>query len=220
MKTTEKILLRGVRVHNLKNIDLDVPLDKLIVVTGVSGSGKSSLAFDTLYAEGQRRYTSSRCPPTPASSSSAWTSPTPTSSTASRRPSPSSRRPHQEPPIDRGHGHRDLRFPPRPLRPRRHGPLPASAAGPSRATRSTRPSTGCSGKPGREGPHHLRLAARTGIRPPSRRTGSRARSSGGGVVLPRFRSGPDNADLDILVDRLTVDPGDERDRLADSLEMA
>lgn len=50
------IALRGVRVHNLKNIDLDIPLDKLIIVSGVSGSGKSSLAFDTLYAEGQRRY--------------------------------------------------------------------------------------------------------------------------------------------------------------------
>ncbi|MFQ6082270.1 MAG: excinuclease ABC subunit UvrA [Candidatus Aminicenantia bacterium] len=52
----EKIILRGVRVHNLKNIDLDLPLNKLIIITGVSGSGKSSLAFDTLYAEGQRRY--------------------------------------------------------------------------------------------------------------------------------------------------------------------
>ena len=52
----EKISLRGVRVHNLKNINLDIPLYKLVVVTGVSGSGKSSLAFDTLYAEGQRRY--------------------------------------------------------------------------------------------------------------------------------------------------------------------
>lgn len=50
------IVLRGVRVHNLKNINLDIPLNKFIVVTGVSGSGKSSLAFDTLYAEGQRRY--------------------------------------------------------------------------------------------------------------------------------------------------------------------
>jgi excinuclease ABC subunit A len=50
------IALRGVRVHNMKNIDLDIPLYKLIIVTGVSGSGKSSLAFDTLYAEGQRRY--------------------------------------------------------------------------------------------------------------------------------------------------------------------
>lgn len=50
------IKLRGVRVHNLKNIDLDIPLNKQIIITGVSGSGKSSLAFDTLYAEGQRRY--------------------------------------------------------------------------------------------------------------------------------------------------------------------
>jgi excinuclease ABC subunit A len=52
----DKIILRGVRVHNLKNIDLDIPLNKQIIVTGVSGSGKSSLAFDTLYAEGQRRF--------------------------------------------------------------------------------------------------------------------------------------------------------------------
>jgi excinuclease ABC subunit A len=53
---TGNIELRGVRVHNLQSIDLDVPLNKLTVITGVSGSGKSSLAFDTLYAEGQRRY--------------------------------------------------------------------------------------------------------------------------------------------------------------------
>ncbi len=53
------ISLRGVRVNNLKNIDIDIPRNKLIVVTGVSGSGKSSLAFDTLYAEGQRRYVES-----------------------------------------------------------------------------------------------------------------------------------------------------------------
>src|SRR5947199_8926988 len=50
------IRLRGVRHNNLKNFDLDLPLNQLIVVTGLSGSGKSSLAFDTLYAEGQRRY--------------------------------------------------------------------------------------------------------------------------------------------------------------------
>src|SRR4051794_16010933 len=53
---TRQIRLRGVRVHNLKGIDLDLPLQRLIVLSGVSGSGKSSLAFDTLYAEGQRRY--------------------------------------------------------------------------------------------------------------------------------------------------------------------
>ncbi|MFZ5505304.1 MAG: hypothetical protein ACOY7P_07435, partial [Pseudomonadota bacterium] len=50
------IRLRGVRQNNLKNLDVDFPLGKLTVVTGVSGSGKSSLVFDTLYAEGQRRY--------------------------------------------------------------------------------------------------------------------------------------------------------------------
>src|SRR3989344_3711314 len=55
----ETIRIRGARTHNLKNIDVDLPRDKLIVITGLSGSGKSSLAFDTLYAEGQRRYVES-----------------------------------------------------------------------------------------------------------------------------------------------------------------
>ena len=56
---TRTIDLRGVRVHNLKNIDVSISLGKLTVITGLSGSGKSSLAFDTLYAEGQRRYVES-----------------------------------------------------------------------------------------------------------------------------------------------------------------
>ncbi len=55
----DKILVRGARTHNLKNIDIEIPRDKLTVITGLSGSGKSSLAFDTLYAEGQRRYVES-----------------------------------------------------------------------------------------------------------------------------------------------------------------
>jgi len=55
----KSIIARGIRVHNLKNIDIEIPLRKLAVITGVSGSGKSSLAFDTLYAEGQRRYVES-----------------------------------------------------------------------------------------------------------------------------------------------------------------
>ncbi|HET6788706.1 MAG TPA: excinuclease ABC subunit UvrA, partial [Aquabacterium sp.] len=53
------IQIRGARTHNLKNIDLDLPRHELVVITGLSGSGKSSLAFDTLYAEGQRRYVES-----------------------------------------------------------------------------------------------------------------------------------------------------------------
>ena len=55
----EYIRIRGARTHNLKNINLDLPRQRLIVITGLSGSGKSSLAFDTLYAEGQRRYVES-----------------------------------------------------------------------------------------------------------------------------------------------------------------
>ena len=52
----DRIVIRGAREHNLKNIDLDIPRNQLVVITGLSGSGKSSLAFDTIYAEGQRRY--------------------------------------------------------------------------------------------------------------------------------------------------------------------
>ena len=57
--STETIVVRGARVHNLKNVDFEIPHNSLTVVTGVSGSGKSSLAFDTIYAEGQRRYVES-----------------------------------------------------------------------------------------------------------------------------------------------------------------
>src|SRR6187397_1126833 len=59
LKPMKEIQIRGARTHNLKNINLDLPRDQLIVITGLSGSGKSSLAFDTLYAEGQRRYVES-----------------------------------------------------------------------------------------------------------------------------------------------------------------
>ena len=55
MKETDKLSVQGARVHNLKNIDIDIPRNALTVITGLSGSGKSSLAFDTIFAEGQRR---------------------------------------------------------------------------------------------------------------------------------------------------------------------
>jgi len=57
--TVTKIVIKGAREHNLKNISVEIPRDKLITITGLSGSGKSSLAFDTIYAEGQRRYVES-----------------------------------------------------------------------------------------------------------------------------------------------------------------
>jgi len=59
MTELKSITIRGAREHNLKNVDLDLPRNSLIVMTGLSGSGKSSLAFDTIYAEGQRRYVES-----------------------------------------------------------------------------------------------------------------------------------------------------------------
>ena len=59
MTKNNSILIKGARVTNLKNIDVEIPRNKLVVITGLSGSGKSSLAFDTLYAEGQRRYVES-----------------------------------------------------------------------------------------------------------------------------------------------------------------
>ena len=59
MTKNTSITIKGARVNNLKNIDVEIPRNKLVVITGLSGSGKSSLAFDTLYAEGQRRYVES-----------------------------------------------------------------------------------------------------------------------------------------------------------------
>ena len=119
------IVIKGAREHNLRSVDLALPRNKLICLTGVSGSGKSSLAFDTLYAEGQRRYVESLSTLRPAVSGA--------DAQARRRPH---QRPEpvdldlaevvrQQPAVDRRHDHRDLRLPARAVRPRRPGALPA-----------------------------------------------------------------------------------------------
>ena len=99
------ILIEGARQNNLKGINLKLPLGELIVITGLSGSGKSSLAFDTLYAEGQRRYIETSHP-TRGSSLTAWKAQV-DSIEASRPPSPSNNqcRPHHA--LDRRHDDRD-----------------------------------------------------------------------------------------------------------------
>ena len=80
-KSLTQIVVKGARQHNLKNINVSIPRDKLVVITGLSGSGKSSLAFDTIYAEGQRRYVES------LSTCLLYTSPSPRDRTRSRMPS-------------------------------------------------------------------------------------------------------------------------------------
>src|SRR6266704_597700 len=109
---TDQITIRGAREHNLKNVTLSIPRDKLVVFTGLSGSGKSSLAFDTIYAEGQRRYVESL-------------------SAYARQFLQMMEKPDvdhidglSEPALDGRHRHRDLRLPPSPVRTGRPAALP------------------------------------------------------------------------------------------------
>jgi excinuclease ABC subunit A len=105
----KNISIRGAREHNLKNINIDMPRDQLIVMTGLSGSGKSSLAFDTIYAEGQRRYVESL---------SAYArqflelmqKPDVDSIEGLSLPFPSNRKPPSQSALDRGHGHGNSRL--------------------------------------------------------------------------------------------------------------
>src|SRR6266849_4680458 len=101
----DSIIVRGAREHNLKNIDVEIPRDKLVVITGVSGSGKSSLAFDTIYAEGQRRYVESL------------------SAYPRQFDRPEGGVPQSA--LHRRHSDRDIRLPAPPLRPRGTSPLSA-----------------------------------------------------------------------------------------------
>ena len=120
----DRLVVRGAREHNLRDVSIDLPRDELIVFTGLSGSGKSSLAFDTIYAEGQRRYVESLSSyarqflgqmDKPDVDFIEGLSPAISIDQKSASP---------QPPLDGGDGHRDLRLPPSPLRP--GGPAPLS----------------------------------------------------------------------------------------------
>ena len=120
----DAIIVKGAREHNLKDIDVTIPRDKLVVITGLSGSGKSSLAFDTIYAEGQRRYVESLSAyarqflgqmEKPDVDYIEGLSPGDLHRPEGRQPQPA---------LDRRHRHRDLRLPAPAVRARRHAALP------------------------------------------------------------------------------------------------
>ena len=139
----DKIIIKGAREHNLKNVDVEIPRDKLVVLTGLSGSGKSSLAFDTIYADGQRRYVESL-----SSYARHVFGPDGKAGCGLHRGAFSGHfhRPEnhlEKPPFHRGHRDRDLRLPASAVCPHRHSPLSRCAAGRSSSRPSTRSWTRC-----------------------------------------------------------------------------
>ena len=118
------IAVRGARVHNLKNIDVDLPRERLVVITGLSGSGKSSLAFDTIYAEGQRRYVESLSAYARQFLEQMEKPDVDLIEGLSPAISIEQKTTGEQPAIDRRHGHRDLRLPAAALREHRRAALP------------------------------------------------------------------------------------------------
>ena len=135
------IAVRGARVHNLKNIDVDIPRHRLVVITGLSGSGKSSLAFDTIYAEGQRRYVESLSAYARQFLEQMEKPDVDLIDGLSPAISIEQKTTGSNPAVDGRHGHRDLRLPPAALREHRRAALPAIAARRSPASRSSASST-------------------------------------------------------------------------------
>jgi excinuclease ABC subunit A len=121
---TDKIVVRGAREHNLKNIDVEIPRDQLVVITGLSGSGKSSLAFDTIYAEGQRRYVESLSAYARQFLGLMEKPDVDQIDGLSPAISIDQKSSSAQPALHRRHRHRNLRLPAPALRPRRHPALP------------------------------------------------------------------------------------------------
>ena len=138
----EKLIIRGAREHNLKDISLDLPRDSLIVFTGLSGSGKSSLAFDTIFAEGQRRYVESLSAYARQFLGQMDKPDVDFIEGLSPAVSIDQKSTSQEPPLDGRHHHRGLRLPPPALRARRPAALPGLRRPDRAADARSRSSTG------------------------------------------------------------------------------
>ena len=130
---SKTIHVRGAREHNLKNIDLEIPRDELVVITGLSGSGKSSLAFDTIYAEGQRRYVESLSAYARQFLEMMQKPDVDHIDGLSPAISIEQKTTSQEPALHRRHGHRDLRLPAPAVRARRRALFAGDRACRSRA---------------------------------------------------------------------------------------
>ena len=222
--------VRGARTHNLKNIDLDIPRNRLVVITGLSGSGKSSLAFDTLYAEGQRRYVESLS--AYARQFLQLMDKPDVDLIEGLSPAISHRAEGDlaQPALDRRHGHRDPRLPAPAVRARRHAVLPRPRPAAAGADRLRRWSTRCSRCPtdtrlmilapvvrDRKGEFVELFAehAGAGLRAlPRRRRG--ATSS---TTLPKLKK-TEKHDIDVVIDRAARSRPDMQQRLAESFETA
>ncbi len=225
----DRIIITGARQHNLKNVTVEIPKKKLVILTGVSGSGKSSLAFDTLYAEGQRRYIESLNAyarqflgqmDKPLYDSIRGLAPT---------ISIEQKAAERQPALDGGDHHRDPRLPARALGAGRAASPATTAGAPCRSSRPSRSSTrsrSCRDgtkflllAPAREGPQGRAprgagAGAQGGLHPRARgrRSCSRSRTRSAST---RRRSTP----IDAVVDRLIAKAGMEQ-RLHDSVETA
>ena len=223
------IAVRGARVHNLRNIDVDLPRERLVVITGLSGSGKSSLAFDTIYAEGQRRYVESLSAYARQFLEQMEKPDVDLIEGLSPAISIEQKTTGSQPALDGRHGHRDLRLPAAALREHRRAALPATAA-----WRSPRQSlerivdlvlhvpAGRAHQRARAGRARPQGRVQEGAGGASGRAASPGRASTASsasleddIKLERRR----NHTIDVVVDRLIVRSGIER-RLTESIETA
>ena len=139
---SDRLIVRGAREHNLKDVSLDLPRNALVVFTGLSGSGKSSLAFDTIFAEGQRRYVESLSAYARQFLGQMDKPDVDFIEGLSPAVSIDQKSTSKQPALDRRHDHRGLRLPPPPLRSSRHPALPEMRSGhrPPAAQPDRRPS--------------------------------------------------------------------------------